>query len=184
MARRSSAVVRKVLPWVAAWVGLQAVIAVAARLAARRLNVGDEGSAEIRRVLATGGLELRPTNPALREVRIDLAMGGADLDLGALRASAEGGPSSVVDVRVGVLMGGVAVRVPPDWRVWTSFRGIGGIGVAPGLQRAADAREADLRVHGRVLFGGIGVETSRPRRDRDRGDLGHDGDGRESPAQG
>ncbi len=118
-------------------------------------------------MLTTGGLELRPTNPALAQVQVDLAMGGVDLDLGALGTAAAGGPGSVVDVRARVLMGGMAVRVPADWRVWTSFRGVGGIGVAPGLQRAADEHEADVRVHGLVLFGGIGVESSRPRRDRD-----------------
>jgi hypothetical protein len=58
-------------------------------------------------------------------------------------------------------MGGVAVHVPPDWRVWTSFRGVGGIGVAPGIQRADDEREADLRVRARVVFGGVGIETAR-----------------------
>ena len=166
MARSRSPVVRKILPWVAAWVGLQVVVAVAGRLAARRLNQGDEGSTAIRRVLATGGLELRPTNPALSSVQVDLAMGGVDLDLGALPA-AGGGQSTVVDIRARVLMGGMAVHVPPDWRVWTSFRGIGGIGVAPGLQRAADEHEADVRVRGRVLFGGIGVETAKANRPRE-----------------
>lgn len=67
-----------------------------------------------------------------------------------------------MDVRIGLLMGGMAVRVPPDWRIWTSFRGVGGIGVAPGIQRADDEREADLRVHARVLFGGVGIERTRP----------------------
>jgi hypothetical protein len=160
MASRRSDVVRRVLPWAALWVGIQAAVAVAGRLAARRLDRGDESSGSIRRVLAMGGLELRPTNPALSSVELDVAMGGADLNLGRLPLPDDGrGP--VVDVRARVLMGGVAVHVPPGWRVWTSFRGVGGLGVAPGIQRASDEHEADLRLRGRVLFGGIGVQTAR-----------------------
>jgi hypothetical protein len=160
MASARSDVVRRVLPWVAVWLGVQAVLAVAGRLAARRLDRGSEDSPRIRRVLAVGGVELRPTNPALSSVELDVAMGGADLDLGRLRASSDGaGP--VVEVRARVLMGGLAVHVPPGWRVWTSFRGVGGIGVAPGIQRAGDEHEADLRLRARVLFGGVGVETAR-----------------------
>ena len=172
---RAAVVVRKVLPWLAVWLGVQALVAVAGRLLGRRLNRGDEGSTSIRRVLATGGLDLRPTNPGLTDVEIDVVMGGVDLDLGAVRPAADG-RSPVVDVRARVLMGGVAVRVPAESRIWTSFRGVGGIGVAPGLQRAGNEREADVRVRGLVMFGGIGVETSRPGRDRrDRSGRDHRG---------
>ena len=151
---------RRVLPWVIGWLGFQLVVAVAGRLAARRLDEGDEGSSSIRRVLAQRGIKLCPTNPALSSVEVDFAMGGVDLDLGRLRSADDEGPAPVVDVRIRGLMGGMAVHVPPDWRVWTSFRGVGGIGVAPGLQRVDDRHEADLRVHARVVFGGVGVEPA------------------------
>lgn len=160
MAQRRS-LLRRLVPWLLGYLGFQVVLAVAGRLAARRVNEGDESSTSIRRVLTHGGFELRPTNPALSSVQVDLAMGGANLDLGALRSADGGGATPVVDVRIRLLMGGMAVRVPPDWRVWTSFRGVGGIGVAPGIQRADDEREADLRVHARVLFGGVGIDTAR-----------------------
>lgn len=160
MAQRRS-FLRRVLPWVLGWLALQVTVAVAGRVAARRLDEGDESSPSIRRVLTQGGLDLHPTNPALSSVQVDLVMGGVNLDLGRLRSADGEGPSPVVDVRVRALMGGVAVHVPPDWRVWTSFRGLGGIGVAPGIQRADDEREADLRVHATVVFGGVGIETSR-----------------------
>lgn len=160
MAQRRSSL-RRVLPWVLGWLAFQIAVAVAGRVAARRLDEGDERSPSIRRVLTQRGLDLHPTNPALSSVQVDLAMGGVNLDLGDLRSADGSGPSPVVDVRVRVLMGGVAVHVPPDWRVWTSFRGIGGIGVAPGIQRADDEREADLRVRAGVLFGGVGIDTSR-----------------------
>ena len=151
---------RRVLPWVLGWLGFQLAVAVAGRLAARRLDEGDEGSTSIRRVLAQRGLELRPTNPALSSVEVDVAMGGVNLDLGRLNPVDRDVTTPVVDLRVRVLMGGVAVHVPPEWRVWTSFRGLGGIGVAPGTQRTDDEHEADLRVHARVLFGGVGIESS------------------------
>lgn len=151
---------RRVLSWVLGCLAFQAVVAVVGRLAARRVNEGDERSTSIRRVLTHGGLELHPTNPALSSVQVDLAMGGVNLDLGRLRSGDGDGTGPVVDVRVRVLMGGMAVRVPPGWRVWTSYRGLGGIGVAPGIQRADDEREADLRVRAHVLFGGVGIETT------------------------
>ena len=56
-------------------------------------------------------------------------------------------------------MAGLAVRVPPDWRVWWEFRGVGGIGTDGALQRTHDEHAADLRVHADVAFGGIGVEA-------------------------
>lgn len=152
---------RRVLPWLLGCLAFQALVELAGRLAGRRLNEGDENSTSIRRFLTHGGRELRPTNPALSSVQVDLAMGGINLDLGHLRSADGAGTAPFVDVRVLVLMGGVAVRVPPDWRVWTSFRGVGGIGVAPGIQRTDDEHEADVRVHARVLFGGVGIETAR-----------------------
>jgi hypothetical protein len=160
MASRRSDVVRRFVPWLAVWLGVQVVLVVAGRLAARRLDRGDESSASIRRVTTMGGVQLRPVNPALSSVQLDVAMGGADLDLRRLRGG-DDGPGPVVDVRARVLMGGVAVHVPPGWRVWTSFRGVGGMGVAPGIHRVSDEHEADLRLHGRVLFGGVGVQTAR-----------------------
>jgi hypothetical protein len=83
-------------------------------------------------------------------------MGGAELDLTGM-----GPPDHPVEVTAHVLMGGAAVRVPQDWRVWWSFRGVGGIGADHGLQRAHDEREADLRLRARVAFGGVGIEAPR-----------------------
>jgi hypothetical protein len=52
------------------------------------------------------------------------------------------------------------VTVPAGWRVWWTFRGVGGIGVdeGSGVTRTDDERGADLRIHAVVLFGGLGVE--------------------------
>jgi hypothetical protein len=56
-------------------------------------------------------------------------------------------------------MAGLAVRVPPDWRVWWQFRGIGGIGTDGSLARTHDEHDADLRVYAAVALGGIGLEA-------------------------
>jgi hypothetical protein len=148
-------VLRRLLPWLVGWVAFQAVVAVVGRVAARQKNDGDESSTGIRRVLTHHGLELHPRNPALSRVRLDLAMAGGELDLSGI-----GRPETGVDLTVRAMMSGLAVRVPPDWRVWWRFRGVGGIGADGAVQRTHDEHAADLRIHATVLFGGIGVEAA------------------------
>jgi hypothetical protein len=135
------------------WLGVQAAVAVAGLVAAARLDEGSEGSPVIRRVRTMGGLQLRPTNPQLSRVQLDLGMGGVDLDLTGMQR-----PASGVDLTVHLVMGGVGVKVPADWRVWWSFVGVGGIGADGGVARVSDEHEADLRIRARVLFGGVGVQ--------------------------
>ena len=147
--------VRKVLPWLLAWWALQAVLAVGGRLVAHRKNEGDESSTAIRRVMTVGGVELRPTNPSLSRVRLDLVMAGGELDLTALPRVPGG-----IDVTVRTVMGGMAVRVPPGWRVWWQFRGIGGIGADGPVVRTKDEAGADLRLHVRTVLGGLGIEAA------------------------
>jgi hypothetical protein len=154
MATSSHPVFRKLRPWLVGWIAFQAVVAVVGRLTAWRRDEGTESSTNIRRTVTHFGLELTPTNPRLARVRVDLAMSGADLDLTALPR-----PETAIDVTARVMMAGMAIRVPPDWRVWWEFRGVGGIGGDGAVQRTRDESAADLRVHALVLFGGIGVEA-------------------------
>jgi hypothetical protein len=153
--RRIPPVVRKVLPWLVAWWSFQAVLAVVVRLIARRRNEGDESSASIRRLQALGGVALHPTNPALSRVRIGLAMAGGQLDLTALPRVPGG-----IDVTVRAVMGGMAVQVPPGWRVWWRFRGIGGMGADGPVVRAREEAGADVRLHVLCALGGLGVESA------------------------
>jgi hypothetical protein len=155
MGRPAAPAVRKVLPWVFGWVGFQAVVAALGWLTAWRKNEGDESSTSIRRTVTHFGLDLRPRNPQLTRVRVDLAMAGAEIDLTTLPRSASG-----IDVTVHALMGGVAIRVPADWRVWWEFRGLGGIGGDGAVERTHDEHAADVRIHASALFAGIGVEAS------------------------
>ena len=107
--------------------------------------------------MVVGGDELRPVNPELSRVRLDVLMGGVRLDLTAV-PKVRGG----VDLTVRALMGGVGVQVPAGWHVWWSCRGVGGVGVAEGADvlTTDDERGADLRVHADLLFAGVGLETA------------------------
>lgn len=153
--RRTVGAFRRVRPWLIGWVAFQAAVAVTGRLLAWRRDEGDESSMSIRRTITHTGLELRPRNPRLSRVRIDLAMAGAELDLTGLPR-----PEGGIDVTVRALMGGLAVRVPAEWRVWWQLQGVGGMGGDGVVQRSRDEHAADVRVHAAVLFGGIGVEAA------------------------
>jgi len=136
------------------WSALPALLAVGGRLVAWRLDEGDESTAGIRRVVVVGGRDLRPVNPHLSRVRLDLVLAGARLDLTGV-PHVPGG----VDLTVRSLAGGLAVTVPAGWRVWWSRRGPGGMDVAggDGIVHTDDERGADLRIHAGLLLGGIRV---------------------------
>ena len=153
MRRSLAPVLRRLRPWIVGWVTFQAVVAATGWLTAWRKNEGDESSTSIRRVLTHNGLELRPRNPALTRLRVDMAMAGAEIDLTGLPLPAKG-----IDLTMRVLMGGAAVKVPADWRVWWRFRGVGGMGGDGVVQRTHAEHAADLRIHAVVVLGGIGVE--------------------------
>ena len=87
-------------------------------------------------------------------MRVDLAMGGAEIDLTGLPR-----PASGIDVTLNAMMAGVAVRVPADWRVWWEFRGLGGMGGDGAVERTRDEHAADVRIHATAVLGGIGVEA-------------------------
>ena len=146
---------RRVLPWLAVWLGLRAGIALTGWLVARRVDIGDESTATIRRTRAAGGLRLRPRNQHLSRVRLDLVMAGGDLDLTGV-PEVPGG----IDVTVHLVMAGLAIRLPAGRTVWWSARGPGGIGIAEGagVMRTDDERGADVRIHAQLWFAGLGVE--------------------------
>jgi hypothetical protein len=147
--------VRRALPWLLAWWAFQAVLAVTGRLVARRKDEGDESTAGIRRVVALGGVDLRPVNPELSRLRFDLVMGGGEVDLTSLPRVPGG-----IDLTVRAFMGGLNVLVPAGWRVWWHCRGAGGVGLGKGegVTRTEDERGADLRIHADMVFGGVSVE--------------------------
>ena len=145
--------VRTALPWLAGVLGFHALVALVGRTTAWRRDDGDAGSLGIRRTLTHARLELRPTNPHLSRLRMDLAMAGAGIDLTGVPE-----PPTGIDLTVHVLMAGISVRVPAGWRVWWEFRGVGSIGSGGTVQRTHDAHAADLRIHATVLLGRVGLE--------------------------
>jgi len=149
---------RRVLPWLAVWLGVRTAIALTGLLVARRVDIGDESTATSRRTRTAGALRLTARHSHLARVRIDLVMAGGELDLTGVPRVAGG-----VDVTVHLVMAGLAIRVPPGWRVWWSAKGPGGVGLAPGApaEWTDDERGADLRIHATTWFGGIGVEGAR-----------------------
>ena len=154
--RRSSAL-RRALPWLAGSLAVQGAVAAAGLVWARRKDEGDDGTAGIRRVRVMSGTQLRPHHPELSRIRLDLVMGGGDVDLAEVPRVPGG-----VDVTVHAVMGGATVRVPRDWTVWWDVRAVaGGVGAQPTVQRTTDERGADLRLHGWAVMGGVGVETAR-----------------------
>jgi hypothetical protein len=155
---RRAAVARRALPWVAGWLGLRVAVALGGWVVARRVDIGDESTATIRRTSTAAPLRLRPRHQEISRVRIDLVMTGGELDLTAV-PRVRGG----IDVTVHLVMAGLAIRVPPGYRVWWSSAGPGGIGLAPDSSAAHtdDERGADLRIHATLWFAGLGVEGAR-----------------------
>jgi hypothetical protein len=51
--------------------------------------------------------------------------------------------------------------VPAGWRVAWAAAGPGGVGIARGaaVTQVDDPPTADLRIHARLVFGGVGIET-------------------------
>ncbi len=154
---RPGAGLGRALPWIVGSLAVQGAMAVGGLVWARRTDEGDDSTAGIRRVRVMGGTRLRPHNPGLSRVRLDVVMGGGEVDLGAVPRVPGG-----VDVTVHAVMGGAAVHVPADWQVWCGLRPFaGGVGLQPGVRRTTDERSADLRLHGWAVMGGVGLETAR-----------------------
>ena len=148
-------VLRRALPWLGGAVVVQGGLALAGRVLARRSDEGDDGAVGIRRFRLAGGTQLRPTNPALARLRLDLVMAGAEVDLGGVPRVPGG-----VDLTLRAFLAGAEIRVPGDWRVWLHSSGPGAVSVDPRLEHTDDERGADLRIHAVVGAAGIALERA------------------------
>jgi hypothetical protein len=111
---------------------------------------GDEESNDVALVAVFDGVELKSRASAFAGGSILAWFGGVSVDL----RQATLAPAAHLSVHC--LFGGVAIRVPPGWRVESRLHALGGgIGVRPSEPESADT--PTLTLEGFALFGGIAV---------------------------
>ena len=129
------------------WGGMLASAAVLKRAFPSR---GDAESDELRLVAIMDGVAIKSTATAFRGGSVFSWFGGIALDLREATLAPD------AHLEIGSLFGGVAVRVPPDWRIVSEVRALAG-GVAVNAP-APDADEAPtLQLSGYSLLGGVAV---------------------------
>lgn len=121
------------------------------RIGAKATDTGDPRSSELRSLAIMAGVERKVDSDMFRGGEAVALMGGLEVDLRNARL-AEGG--AVIDVLV--MMGGVELFVPNDWRV--EVEAIPFMGAVEDERKAppSEARNV-LRVRGFVMMGGLEV---------------------------
>ena len=135
-------------------VGALGGFAAAAAVAKRALpSRGGEESDELGLVAIFDGIELKNGASAFRGGSVLAWFGGVSLDL----RDAELAPDAHLSVHA--LFGGVAIRVPPEWRVDSKVNVLAG---GADVRAGAEGTEAPtLTVDGLALFGGIAIGAKR-----------------------
>jgi hypothetical protein len=129
------------------WAGMLASALLMKRLFPSR---GDDESDAVDLVAILDGVELESRSQAFRGGSMLSWLGGIAVDL----REAQLGPDAHLDVRS--LMGGIAIRVPPGWRVESDVKTWGG-GVAIGVPEPESDDAPTLRLDGFTAFGGVAV---------------------------
>ena len=132
-----------------AYVGVLAGMIGAAAVARRVVpSRGDEESDELALVAILNGVQLANRSSAFRGGSAFAWLGGIDLDL--RDAVLEPGAR----LSLNALLGGISVRVPPEWRIESKLSAVpGGVDA-----RGSDDEDAPtLVVDGLAVFGGIAV---------------------------
>ncbi len=132
-----------------AWVGMLVAAAIAKRAVPSR---GDEESDELALVAIFDGIELKSHAPAFRGGSMFSWFGGIAVDLREAQLAPE------ARLEVTSFLGGVAIRVPPGWRIESTATAIFG-GVANDVPEPDDPNAPTLVVRGHALFGGIAIGT-------------------------
>lgn len=131
--------------------GAFAGFAAAAALVKRALpSRGDAESDEVALVAILDGVALKSRATAFRGGSMLAWLGGVAVDL----RDAQLAPGAHLSVHS--LFGGIAIRVPPGWRVDSNVSSFGG-GVAIGVPEPEDPTAPTLTLDGFSLFGGIAV---------------------------
>jgi hypothetical protein len=133
------------------WAGMYASAALLKRTLPSR---GGAESDEVALVAVLNGVELESRSQAFRGGSMFSWLGGIAVDLREARLA----PGAHLDVRTA--FGGIAIRVPPGWRIESNVTSIGGgVSVPP----APDGEDAPtLRLEGFTAFGGIAVGAKAP----------------------
>ena len=153
MTDTSSRPARRLLRIVLVGLAVQVAIVAASRVVARKVDSGDADDDEIRRLAVMNGVNLAPTSRSFRHARIDLGLGGVDLDLTSAALSPEG---ATIDLYGG--LGGLNLKVPAGWRVTTeSDSPSNGFNMAEGLDEAADPDAPHLHVASHARMSGVNV---------------------------
>jgi hypothetical protein len=111
---------------------------------------GDADSDEVALVASLGGVELKSRAKAFRGGSMFSWLGGIAVDL----REAQLAPDARLDVRT--VFGGIAIRVPPSWRIESDVKSLGG-GVAIGTPIPEGGEAPTLKLDGFTLFGGVAV---------------------------
>ncbi|MFZ0322605.1 MAG: LiaF domain-containing protein [Actinomycetes bacterium] len=146
---------RRVLRGVLIVIAVQVAALAAGRALARRLDTGEVDDDEIRRTALMNGVDIELTSQSFRHGRVDLGMGGVNIDLTRAALAPEG-----ATIEVHGAMGGLNVQVPEDWRVTaeSDSRTTGlNVTASPADQLSADAPHLHVVSHAKMS--GVNVEA-------------------------
>jgi hypothetical protein len=133
---------------VGAWVG----IAIAAVFAKRAIpSRGDEDSDEVALVAVFDGIDLKSRAKAFRGGSLLAWFGGIALDL------TEAELADGARLSINTLLGGVAIKTPPTWRIEGDVKSVFG-GVKTDSPARDDPDAPVLTVEGMALLGGVALE--------------------------
>jgi hypothetical protein len=128
------------------WAGMYASAAILKKSFPSR---GDEDSDELALVAILNGVELKSRARAFKGGSMFSWLGGIAVDLRDAQLAGD------AHLDVHSAFGGIAIRVPPSWRIESNVKAIGGgVSISP-TQPTDDA--PTLRLDGFAAFGGIAV---------------------------
>src|SRR5262249_42247302 len=116
-------------------------------------SVGEEDSEEVSLVAILDGRELKSRAKEFRGGTMFAWFGGIDVDL------TEAELAQGARIRANTLFGGVAIKIPPGWRVQSKAKALMG-GVDAKGAPAEDYESPILTVEGMAVLGGIAVGAS------------------------
>jgi hypothetical protein len=131
--------------------GFYAGLIAAAALVRRALpSRGDEESDEVALMAILNGVELKSRAQSFRGGSMLAWFGGVAVDLREAQLAPE------AHLSVSAIFGGIAIRVPPGWRVESNVRAFAG-GVEISVPEPEDPNAPTLEIEGMAGFGGVAI---------------------------